>query len=100
MEHANPSDHWDILYVLEDDDCRSIIKQLEEPKTAYELLETCDITPSTIYRKLDLLSETPLIEEEIVIRTDGRNTTRYARTFEALQIEIDNDLEMDIAIDR
>lgn len=98
--HENLINHQNVLYILDDEDCRSIIRALEEPMTASELVNTCDISFSTIYRKLDLLTESPLITEEIVIRTDSQNTTRFVRTFEQLQIEVDDDLQMDILVDR
>jgi predicted transcriptional regulator len=84
---------------LDDEDCRSIIKALEEPMTANELVNACNISFSTLYRKLDLLTESSLIEEEIVIRTGGQNTTRFVRTFEQLHIEVDADLQMDVLVD-
>lgn len=95
----NLATYQNILYILDDDDCRSIIRALEEPMTANELVNACDISFSTLYRKLDLLTESSLIEEEIVIRTDGQNTTRFVRTFEQLRIEFDADLQMDILVD-
>lgn len=67
--------------------------------TANELVNACDISFSTLYRKLDLLTEISLVKQEIVIRTDGQNTTRFVRTFEQLRIEVDADLQMDVLVD-
>lgn len=97
---TDPEEPQNILYILDDEDCRSIIRELENPMTAKELLNVCDIPPSTIYRKLDSLTATSLITEEIVIRTDGRNTTRYIRSFDKLEIEVEPDLQTDIVINR
>lgn len=93
------SSSQNILYIFDDDGCRSILRALREPKTASELVNACEISFSTMYRKLDLLTESALIEEEIVIRTDGQNTTRFVRTFDQLQIQFDADLQMDISVD-
>jgi DNA-binding IclR family transcriptional regulator len=90
----------DVLDALDDPDCRTIIKHVDEPMTASELSEACDIPLSTTYRKLELLSEASLLEERIRIRTDGRHTTVYELGFEEVRIGIDEDRSIDVAIRR
>lgn len=90
----------DVLDALDDPDCRTIIKHVEEPMTASELAETCDIPLSTMYRKLELLSEASLLEERIEVRTDGRHTTRYDLGFKEVRVGLDEDRSIEVAIKR
>lgn len=89
-----------VLDALDDPTCHGILEELEHPMTASELSEVCDIPESTMYRKLDLLSDASLIEEQIEIRADGRHTTRYALNFEEVRVSLDDTRALDIAIKR
>lgn len=80
----------DVLDALNDPDCQTIINHVEEPMTASELVEACEIPLSTMYRKLELLSEASLLEEQIEVRTDGRHTTRYELGFEEVRVGLDS----------
>ncbi len=88
----------DVLDSLDDPACRDIIEQCEEPMTASELSEACDIPLSTMYRKLELLSEASLLEERIEIRTGNQNTTRYVVAFDEVRIGLDDDRSVEVAI--
>lgn len=90
----------DVLDSLDDPTCRSIIEQLDDPMTASELSEACDIPLSTMYRKLELLTEASLLEERIEIRTDSQNTTRYEIAFDEVRIGLDDDRSIEVAIKR
>jgi DNA-binding transcriptional ArsR family regulator len=90
----------DVLDSLDDPACRTIIEQLEEPMTASELSEACDIPLSTTYRKLELLSEASLLDERIEIRTNSQNTTRYVLAFDEVRIGLDDDRAVEVAIKR
>jgi DNA-binding transcriptional ArsR family regulator len=90
----------DVLDALDDPGCHTILKQLEHPMTASELSEACDIPESTMYRKLDLLSDASLVDEQIEIRSDGRHTTRYVLNFDEVRIALDDDRSIDLAIKR
>ncbi|WP_435195724.1 helix-turn-helix domain-containing protein [Natronomonas sp. EA1] len=89
-----------VLDALDDPDCRAILRQLEEPMTAATLSEACDIPKSTIYRKLELLSEASLVEERIEMRTDGHHTNRYAIDFETVHVALDEDRTLQLTVDR
>lgn len=93
-------DLQDVLDALDDPDCHAVLAQLDHPKTASELSETCDIPESTMYRKLALLSDASLVEEQIEIRPDGRHTTRYVLNFDEVRISLDDDCSIDLAIKR
>jgi DNA-binding transcriptional ArsR family regulator len=90
----------DVLDALDDPACRSVIRQLDNPKTAKELTTACDIPLSTMYRKLDLLTEASLVREQTEIREDGQHTTRYALAFEEINISLDEAHTIEVQMKR
>ncbi|KZN26179.1 MULTISPECIES: helix-turn-helix domain-containing protein [unclassified Haladaptatus] len=93
-------DLQDVLDALDDPACRRIIMELREPMTAREVADATDIPLSTLYRKLDLLSEAALVAEETEIREDGHHTSRYRITVESVNISITEDGGFQVTIDR
>jgi DNA-binding IclR family transcriptional regulator len=89
-----------VLDALDDPDCRRIIRNLDEPKTAAQVSEDCDIPTSTTYRKLDLLSDASLLAEGTEVRPDGHHATRYEVDFERVVIELDETRELDVSLVR
>ena len=89
-----------VLNALDDADCRTIIRHLDEPMTATQVAEACDIPTSTTYRKLDLLSDASLLAEGAEVRPDGHHATRYEVDFEEVQIRLADDHDLDVAISR
>jgi DNA-binding transcriptional ArsR family regulator len=87
-ETPEPSE---VLDALSDDAATSIITALEEPKTASQVSEECDIPLSTTYRKLDTLAEVDLLEESTEIRRDGQHTTRYTVAFDEVTVSVTED---------
>ncbi|RBI62195.1 transcriptional regulator [halophilic archaeon] len=89
-----------ILDALDDPACRTIIQELEEPMTASELADETDIPLSTLYRKIDLLTDASLLNELTEIREDGHHTSRYRVAVESVNIALDDDREFDVTIER
>ncbi|MFC7157436.1 helix-turn-helix domain-containing protein [Halomarina halobia] len=88
-----------VLDALDDPDCRAILEQLDEPMTASDLCDACDIPRSTMYRKLDLLSEASLLEERIEINPNGRHPTCYAVGFDEVRVALDDDRSLTVEVD-
>jgi DNA-binding transcriptional ArsR family regulator len=88
-----------VLDALDDEDCRDIVRVLEEPMTADEIADAADVPLSTTYRKLDLLTEASLLEEGVQVRPDGQHASQYAVAFEEVVIALseDREFEADIA---
>lgn len=104
MEHdpANPGTTpalQDILSALDDPACRAILSETTEPMTASELTDVCDIPKSTLYRKLELLSQAALVRELIGVGPEGGRITRYERDVTDITISVEDD-EFSITIDR
>jgi hypothetical protein len=76
---------------LADADCRAILAAAATPKTTSELAEDCDIALSTAYRKVELLSETPLLAEGVRFDPDGDHAAEYVRDAEDAAIELGDD---------
>lgn len=90
----------DVLCALADDRCRELLAALRRPASANELCDRCDVPRSTVYRKLELLSDAGLVREYTEIRDDGPDTTLYERGFEAITIGIGEEDEFTLSIDR
>jgi len=89
-----------VLDALEDPDCRQIVSELDEPKTARELSESCEMATSITYRELDRLSNATLVDEQTKIRSGGHHTTQYVVAFQSVRIVLDEDRSFDLRIDR
>ena len=88
-----------VLQSLDDSKCRAILTLLDGPKSASELEEECELSSSTVYRKLELLRESGLVREYTDVRRDGPNVTRYERDFTDISITI-TDNEFTMRVDR
>lgn len=88
-----------VLGALDDEDCRAILAAIDEPLTAAELSEHCDIPTSTTYKKLDRLTEAGLLEEQLEVRQDGHHTTQYLPAFESVEVTRDGD-GLSVKVDR
>lgn len=89
-----------VLDALRDEDCRAIVRCLEESLTASDVSERCDVPLSTTYRKLDAMEEATLLETLTEIRADGRHTTRYRIAFEEVLLLLEEDRSIDLSIGR
>src|SRR5699024_7919439 len=86
-----------VLQPLDDGKCRTILTLLARPKSASELREECELSCSTVYRKLELLRESGLVREYTDVRRDGPNVTCYERDFTDISITItDNEFTMQV----
>lgn len=90
----------EVLDALDDEDCRDIVQNLDEPMTAGEIAEACDIPTSTTYRKLDLLSEASLLAEGKELRRDGHHATIYEVDFETVQVTLTEDRSLSVTLTR
>ena len=90
----------EVLDALDDPDCRAIVRQLDEPMTASELADVTDIPLSTVYRKLDLLSEASLLAELTEVRSDGHHTSRYTLDFELVTLALTDDRQFEVSVER
>jgi DNA-binding transcriptional ArsR family regulator len=78
-----------LLDALNDADCRAILDATSlEPLSAKEVSKTCGLPLSTAYRKLDLLTEAGLLEEETRICQSGKHASEYSRVVERVTVSL------------
>jgi len=100
LSEATTPAFQDVLDALDDPVCRQLLKRLDEPRSADELVETTDVARSTVYRKLDLLREAGLVREFTEIRRDGGHTARYECSFDEVRVSFDDEREFHASIKR
>ncbi|AGB39099.1 helix-turn-helix domain-containing protein [Natronococcus occultus] len=85
---SNPSVQ---LNVLGDDCARTILVATSDgPKTAKELTARTDSSSATVYRRINNLLESELLEECVRFEENGSHTTAYRATVEGLRVRIDS----------
>lgn len=94
---ASPSPST-VLDALNDEDCRRILSRLDDPLTAAEISDRCEIPLSTVYRKVERLADAALVEERTEIRSDGHHATAYVRDFEAATVRVTDGGEVDVEV--
>lgn len=87
-----------LLGALEDADCRAILAATtEQALSANEVSESCDLPLSTAYRKLELLTDAGLLEEQLRLSRSGKHTSEYVRAVEEVTVSIDGAIELEVS---
>lgn len=82
----------DLLTALSDPRSRAILRSIaNRTLTAAELSEALDLPLSTVYRKLDRLVETPLVEETHRLASDGRHPAQYSCPVDRIEVTLSGD---------
>jgi hypothetical protein len=89
-----------VLACLADDDCRTILRATHTARTAPEISECCDIPLSTVYRKVDRLTELSLLETRIRIDSSGRHPTQYQRGIDGLLVQLGPHDDLSVSVYR
>ena len=83
-------DETELLALLTDDRCQAILEAVtDDTRTASELTDELDIPRSTLYRKIDSLTEANLLIEQTRIDANGNHESEYGRQFESVSLEVD-----------
>lgn len=81
-----------VLDALADADCRSILGATGNgPLTVAELVTTCDLPRSTLYRKVETLADAGLLDERVRMREHGPHPSAYARRVAAIEVGFGDD---------
>ena len=76
-----------VMALLDDEYARAILAHLTaEPMSADELCTACEISDSTVYRRLNRLQEVDLVTERQELDPDGHHFKRYVATVERVSI--------------
>lgn len=75
------------------DECTLTIlkKTITEPMGADELSDVCEVSPQTIYRRLEALVEHDLVEKELQLDADGHHYNVYTATLDRVVVELTTD---------
>ncbi len=88
-----------VFDALADGQCRLMLQELsEEPLSAAELSEECDMPQSTTYRKIDELQEAELVEERTRLGTNGNHSSEYAVTAQQIEVTVSGDGGVDLTV--
>lgn len=91
----------EVLHLLDDADCRAILGATgEEPLSAAEMSETCDMPRSTVYRKIDRLTEAGLLKEGMRVRFDGKHTQEYSRRVDDVVVSMSDEGSIELKVSR
>jgi DNA-binding transcriptional ArsR family regulator len=91
-DRSKPVDPADLLAVLEDDYARRILAAVaEEARPARELMEACDASRATVYRRLNRLEEQDLVTARTEVHPDGHHRKVFAATLEEATISLGGD---------
>jgi predicted transcriptional regulator len=87
-----------VVGLLDDEHVRTILKATsEQPLSATELSDRCDVSESTIYRRVDRLRDQQFLQEQTRPRSDGHHETVYAANLDRFEVEVqDGELEWTI----
>jgi predicted transcriptional regulator len=89
-----------IASLLEDEYARSILRHTsEQPLSANDLMDRCDASKATTYRRINRLQEHDLIESYQEYHPDGHHYELYAAKLDELNISLD-DGEFAVSLDR
>ncbi len=87
-----------VVALLDDEHTRSIlVATSDRPLSATELSEHCGLSTSSIYRRLDRLSEVDLVGERTRPRSDGHHETVYVSRLHRFEVTVtDGELRWDL----
>lgn len=98
---TDPAAVQDVLDVLDDADCQAIIEETStDARSAAELADRCDIPLSTVYRKLEALTDAGFLVERTRVRRSGRHTNEYARRVEEVSLRVEEDGSFSLRVER
>jgi len=89
-----------VVDLLDDEHVRSILAATSaEPLSATELSERCDVSPSSIYRRVERLTEADLLDDRTRPRSDGHHETVYVAALDRFELRV-REGELDWTVER
>lgn len=79
------------LELVADDHALSILEALEEgPKRGRELIDACDGSRATVYRRLDRLNEAGFVTAEVTLDPDGHHCNVFNLVRDTVRVTVEN----------
>jgi len=80
----------EVFALLDDEYARSLLSATShEPMTAPELSDQCDMSKSTVYRRLNKLEDCGLVRAHHVPDADGHHTKQYEAQLDELVVSLE-----------
>jgi predicted transcriptional regulator len=80
----------DLLELLSDEYARDILAATSvRPMSANEIAEACEMSPPTVYRRVDRLKTYGLVEEETRVEPSGNDYRVYTATLREVTLALD-----------
>nr|WP_241432034.1 winged helix-turn-helix domain-containing protein [Haloferax mucosum] len=96
---TDESDLETLTSLFDDRHVRAILAATSaEPHSARELSEQCDVSVSTIYRRLERLADAELVHERTRPRRDGHHETVYVAALDRFELTV-RDGELDWTVE-
>jgi len=90
----------DILDTIGDDNTREVLAAIsEDPRSAKELAEACELSLPTVYRRVEMLKDHELVVSETTVADDGNHYETFKSNFDGTVIRLRDD-EYDVRIYR
>jgi DNA-binding IclR family transcriptional regulator len=82
----------DAIEILSDEyACRLLAALEEQPMPAVELARTCDMSRTTVYRRLDRLESLGFVTTQIAYDPDGHHRKRFHLALDEVRVEVGAD---------
>jgi DNA-binding transcriptional ArsR family regulator len=80
-----------VLSLLDDEHVQSILAALRDgPRPAQDLVDSCEASRPTVYRRLDDLEDAGVVESRTALRPDGHHRKEFATAVESLSMELED----------
>jgi predicted transcriptional regulator len=87
----DPEKKEGLLEILSDKYCRTIIESImDKPKSAIEIVSETKIPVSTVYRRIQMLSDNKLLRISGNISEDGKKSFLYKSKVKGIQTKYEN----------
>ncbi|QRV17342.1 winged helix-turn-helix domain-containing protein [Haloterrigena salifodinae] len=89
---TDESDSDEILALLDDSYAQEILRRTRNtPMSAKDLSEACDISISTVYRRVERLIDCGLLAERRIPQSDGNHYSMYETRLDELTVTLTDD---------
>lgn len=81
-----------VLDTIGDQHARQVLAAMSsEPKPAKQLAEKCNLSLPTVYRRIEMLNEYDLVNEQTRVAEDGNHYNTYKSNFESTVVALQDD---------
>jgi DNA-binding transcriptional ArsR family regulator len=89
-DESSPTD--EVLALLDDDYSRAILETLHaEASPARDLVDACDASRATVYRRLNRLEDAGLVRSRLAYDPDGHHRTVFEAALDTVTVDLDED---------